>query len=51
MQDERQRFGFKLIITYKFCKAALMLGVALWLTSPRRRADPSFPLAAIDDYG
>lgn len=32
MQDERQRFGFKLIITYKFCKAALMLGVALWLT-------------------
>jgi uncharacterized membrane protein (DUF2068 family) len=30
--DERQRFGFKLIITYKFCKAALMLGVALWLT-------------------
>ena len=31
--DERQRFGFKLIITYKFCKAALMLGVALWLTT------------------
>jgi hypothetical protein len=29
---ERQRFGFKLIITYKFCKAALMVGVALWLT-------------------
>ena len=31
-EDERQRLGFKLIITYKFCKAALMLGVALWLT-------------------
>jgi uncharacterized membrane protein (DUF2068 family) len=30
--DERQRVGFRLIITYKFCKAALMLGVALWLT-------------------
>jgi predicted membrane protein DUF2127 len=29
---ERQRVGFKLIITYKFCKAALMFGVALWLT-------------------
>lgn len=29
---ERQRLGFKLIITYKFCKAALMFGVALWLT-------------------
>jgi uncharacterized membrane protein (DUF2068 family) len=30
---ERQRLGFKLIITYKFCKAALMFGVALWLTA------------------
>lgn len=30
--DERKRFGFKLIISYKFCKAALMFGVALWLT-------------------
>src|SRR5581483_5088094 len=30
--DERQRVGFRLIIAYKFCKAALMLGVALWLT-------------------
>jgi uncharacterized membrane protein (DUF2068 family) len=30
--NDRQRFGFKLIITYKFCKAALMFGVALWLT-------------------
>ena len=29
---ERQRLGFKLIIAYKFCKAALMFGVALWLT-------------------
>ncbi|HVW68730.1 MAG TPA: DUF2127 domain-containing protein [Steroidobacteraceae bacterium] len=30
--SERQRVGFKLIIAYKLCKAALMLGVALWLT-------------------
>src|ERR1700743_790404 len=30
--NDRQRFGFRLIITYKFCKAALMFGVALWLT-------------------
>lgn len=30
--DERQRVGFRLIIGYKFCKAALMLCVALWLT-------------------
>lgn len=30
--DDRQRVGFRLIIGYKFCKAALMLGVALWLT-------------------
>jgi uncharacterized membrane protein (DUF2068 family) len=29
---ERQRLGFKLIIAYKFCKGALMFGVALWLT-------------------
>ncbi len=29
--DER-RVGFRLIIVYKFCKAAFMLGVALWLT-------------------
>lgn len=31
--DERQRVGFRLIIGYKFCKAALMFGVALWLTT------------------
>ena len=30
--DDRQRVGFRLIITYKFCKAALMLAIALWLT-------------------
>jgi hypothetical protein len=30
--DARQQVGFRLIIGYKFCKAALMLGVALWLT-------------------
>jgi hypothetical protein len=29
---DKQRVGFRLIITYKFCKAAFMLGVALWLT-------------------
>jgi Predicted membrane protein (DUF2127) len=28
----RQSVGFNLIITYKFCKAALMFAVALWLT-------------------
>jgi uncharacterized membrane protein (DUF2068 family) len=28
----RQAVGFNVIITYKFCKAALMLAVALWLT-------------------
>ncbi len=27
-----QRLGLKLIITYKFCKAVVMLGIALWLT-------------------
>lgn len=30
--NDRQRFGLKLIIAYKFCKAILMFGVALWLT-------------------
>jgi uncharacterized membrane protein (DUF2068 family) len=30
--DERQRVGFRLIISYKFVKAAFMLAVALWLT-------------------
>jgi hypothetical protein len=30
--EERQRLGFRLIIGYKFAKAALMFGVALWLT-------------------
>lgn len=29
---ERQRVGLKLIVTYKFVKAALMLAVALWLS-------------------
>ena len=31
--DARQRVGFRLIIGYKFCKAALMFGVAVWLTT------------------
>ena len=30
--DKHQHAGLRLIIGYKFCKAALMLGVALWLT-------------------
>jgi uncharacterized membrane protein (DUF2068 family) len=29
----RQRLGFRLIIGYKFAKAAMMFGVALWLTT------------------
>jgi uncharacterized membrane protein (DUF2068 family) len=31
--DERQRLGFRLIIAYKFAKATVMFGVALWLTT------------------
>jgi Predicted membrane protein (DUF2127) len=31
--NERQRAGFRLIIGYKFTKAALMFGVAVWLTT------------------
>ena len=31
--EERQRLGFRLIIGYKFVKAAMMFGVALWLTT------------------
>jgi hypothetical protein len=31
--NERERVGFRLIIGYKFCKAALMFGVAVWLTT------------------
>ena len=31
--EERQRLGFRLIIGYKFAKAAMMFGVALWLTT------------------
>jgi uncharacterized membrane protein (DUF2068 family) len=31
--EEQQRLGFRLIIGYKFAKAALMFGVALWLTT------------------
>jgi uncharacterized membrane protein (DUF2068 family) len=30
---QRQRFGFRLIIGYKFAKAATMFAVALWLTT------------------
>jgi hypothetical protein len=29
---QREKLGFRLIIGYKFAKAALMFGVALWLT-------------------
>jgi Predicted membrane protein (DUF2127) len=31
--DGRQRVGLRLIIAYKFGKAALMFGIALWLTT------------------
>jgi Predicted membrane protein (DUF2127) len=31
--DDRQQLGFRLIIGYKFAKAAMMCGVALWLTA------------------
>lgn len=31
--DDRQHLGFRLIIGYKFAKAAMMFGVALWLTA------------------
>jgi uncharacterized membrane protein (DUF2068 family) len=31
--EERQRLGFRLIIGYKFAKAAMMFAVALWLTT------------------
>jgi uncharacterized membrane protein (DUF2068 family) len=30
--EQRGHLGFRLIIAYKFAKAALMFGVALWLT-------------------
>jgi uncharacterized membrane protein (DUF2068 family) len=30
--EPREQIGFRLIIGYKFAKAALMFGVALWLT-------------------
>ena len=32
-KPEPERVGFRLIIGYKFAKAALMFGVALWLTT------------------
>jgi uncharacterized membrane protein (DUF2068 family) len=31
--EGRQRLGFRLIIGYKFAKAVMMFGVALWLTT------------------
>lgn len=31
--NDRQRIGFRLIIGYKFVKAAVMFGIALWLTT------------------
>lgn len=31
-KSEQERIGFRLIIAYKFAKAAFMLGIALWLT-------------------
>jgi hypothetical protein len=45
---ERQRLGFRLIIGYKFAKAALMFGVALWLTTAPGAAYRSLESAAHD---
>ncbi len=44
--DERQRVGFRLIIGYKFVKAAVMFGVALWLTTAPGSAYRSLELIA-----
>lgn len=46
--DERQRTGFKLIIVYKFCKAVVMFGVALWLTIAPAAAYRTLELLARD---
>jgi len=46
--DERQRVGFRLIILYKFCKAALMFAVALWLTTAPGTAYRTLELLARD---
>jgi hypothetical protein len=45
---ERQRLGFRLIIGYKFVKAALMFGVALWLTTAPGAAYRSLESVAHD---
>lgn len=46
--DERQRVGFRLIITYKFCKAAVMFAVALWLIAAPGAAYRTLELLARD---
>ncbi len=45
---ERQRAGLRLIILYKFCKAALMFGIALWLTTAPGSAYRVLELVARD---
>jgi Predicted membrane protein (DUF2127) len=46
--NPRERAGFRLIIGYKFVKAALMLGVALWLTFAPGAAFRTLNLVARD---
>jgi hypothetical protein len=46
--DPRQSAGFKLIIGYKFVKAAVMFGVALWLTTAPGSAFRMLNLVARD---
>jgi uncharacterized membrane protein (DUF2068 family) len=46
--DDRQRIGFRLIIAYKFCKAAVMFAVALWLITAPGAAYRTLELLARD---
>jgi len=46
--NPRESAGFRLIIGYKFVKAALMLGVALWLTTAPGAAFRTLNLVARD---
>jgi uncharacterized membrane protein (DUF2068 family) len=46
--DETQKAGFRLIIGYKFAKAALMFGVAVWLTTAPGAAFRTLNLLARD---
>jgi uncharacterized membrane protein (DUF2068 family) len=46
--NPKERTGFKLIIGYKFVKAAVMFGVALWLTTAPGAAFRTLNLVARD---